>query len=709
MTIAACPSCAGVIEPLAQPPRHQTPTHALYLPHIHCAACIRTVEDTLTALPDVAYARVNLSQRRVAIAADALADPAPWIEALARSGFEAHEASERDAPSPLQDDLVLRVGVAGFAMMNVMLLSVAIWSGAADVTREMFHWISATIALPATAFSAKPFFVNALSSLRLRRLNMDVPISLAILLASGLSLAETIQGGEHAYFDAALSLTFFLLAGRLLEARMRRAARSAAADLAALEPRRTWVETGGIRASVMVKDLEVGDSLWLPAGSRLPVEATLLSPQALIDRSAITGESNAVTLVRGSHLIAGDVLLNSPITACATAVGEDTTLRRMVALAQVAEGARSTYTSLADRAARAYVPLVHGLAAAAFAGWAIVTGDLRQALNVAIATLIVTCPCALGLAVPAVATAATGRMFRRGLLVKSETALERLAQIDTVVFDKTGTLTSAALTPDTTMPQHARAVLRSLADATDHPLCRSLRASLADSSAIELTDIQEHTGQGISANLQGKDIRLGQADWVGAANMDGTAFRIAEDVFTLHRQERLLPDAAAAVASLKQLGLTVHILTGDTQERATSVAAKLDADHIHADAKPEDKQALIAALQSTGHKVLMVGDGLNDTVALAEAWASIAPGTALEASRSAADVVLLDGTLAPIAQAIQTARNTRKRILENFGLAASYNAVAIPLAILGFVTPLLAALAMSLSSITVTLNALRVR
>ncbi len=500
MTTVACPACTGAPPETARA-SVGAPTHTLVLPGIHCAACIRTVEATLAAIPEIASARVNLTQKRATISAEADADPLPWIEALADAGFEAHEARESDVST--SDDLLLHLGIAGFAMMNVMLLSVAVWSGAADSTRDLFHWVSAAIALPATAYAAQPFFRNAWSALRVGRLNMDVPISLAIGLACGMSLYEVIHGGHHAWFDAALSLTFFLLAGRVLDQRLRRAARSAAENLAALEPTRVMCVENGARVSKPVSEVVVGEALWLAAGARVPVDARLTTGSVQVDRSAITGESDAIALETGALLYAGDVVLTGPVTATATAVGQDTTLRRMARLVSVAENARGRYNSLADRAAAIYTPAVHIISAGAFLGWLVVTGDVRTALNVAIATLIITCPCALGLAVPAVAVAATSRLYREGLLVKSDTALERLSECDTVVFDKTGTLTQRSLSvPDDLSLQH-RQVLRALADASDHPLCRELRTTLSDIAPVELDAVEETAGRGVEAIWSG--------------------------------------------------------------------------------------------------------------------------------------------------------------------------------------------------------------
>lgn len=512
--LSPCPGCAAGVA-AAERVGHATtsPTHALVLPTIHCMGCVSTVEKVLNEQPDIAHARVNLSRRQVAITAEHGQDPTPWIQALSEAGFEAHEA--RDAPAQTgPNGLLLRIGIAGFAMMNVMLLSVAVWSGASESTRDLFHWVSALIALPAAIFCAEPFFASAWSALRSGRANMDVPISVAIILACGMSLHETMVGGEEAYFDAALSLTFFLLSGRYLEQRMRQTARSAAADLAALEPRRVMVLQDGAPVSRPIDDIVRGDCLWLASGSRVPVDAVLSDGSVEVDRSALTGESDPIVVHSGGALIAGDVTLSGPVEATATVAAAGSTLRRMVELAEKAEASKSVYTSLADRASQFYTPVVHGLALIAGLGWYFADGNAHHALMVAVSTLIITCPCALGLAVPAVATVSTGRLFRAGALVKSETALERMAQVDTVVFDKTGTLSTAALrVPDLTTDELR--VLKALAQASQHPLSRGLAASMDGVDAASLQDIQEITGRGIEATFKDQIVRLGAADWIG--------------------------------------------------------------------------------------------------------------------------------------------------------------------------------------------------
>lgn len=708
--ISACPACAAA--PLAQSMAgadiHGT---VLSLPDIHCAACIGTVERALHAMPGVRAARVNLSRKRVTI--DAPGVPlADLIAALEQAGYAASEldadllaGTDRD---PVGNALLVRLAVAGFAMMNVMLFSVAVWSGASEATRTMFHWISAAVAVPVLLFSAQVFFQSAWTALRVWRLNMDVPISLAIILAAGLSVFETVRGGGDVYFDAALSLTFFLLAGRYLDHRTRAAARSAAQELTALEIPRATRLVEGRRQEVHVSALAVGDVIALPTGVRCPVDGRVETGLSSLDRSLISGESRAMAVAPGDAVTAGEINLGAPLTVTVTAVGEDTTLRRMAALVEAAESARNRYTALADRAAQIYAPAVHLLALATFAGWIALSHDAVLALNIAISVLIITCPCALGLAVPAVMTAATGRFFRHGMLVKDGTAIERLAEVDTVVFDKTGTLTQGQAAFDVSaLGADASAVLKALTHASDHPVSRALGAALPDHIApAALTEITEHPGEGISALWNGQIVRLGSAAWIG-----GNVSPVLDigTLIPLHLREELRPGSAEAVQDLQASGRRVLLMSGDDTAAVQQVAEALGITDWHAGVSPADKLDHIKALQADGARVLMVGDGLNDTAALTQADAAISPASALDAARTAADIVLLSTSLAPLTDALRTARNARARVVENFLIAAGYNMIAIPIAVLGHATPLGAAIAMSASSITVLLNALRAR
>lgn len=721
--VSACPACdaAPAAKALVENSgKLEDSKLALSLPTIHCAGCISAVERRLAQVPGVREARVNLTLKRATIEAEPEVTAASLMEALEEIGYEAHELDAGTLSATQTDragrELLMRLAVAGFASMNVMLLSVSVWAGAADATRDLFHWISAAIALPTIAFSGQPFFRSAWSALKVKRLNMDVPIVLAIVLAVVTSLWETSLSGKHAYFDAALALTFFLLAGRYLDHRTRAIARSAAEELAALEVPRAWRIEEGEPREVPAAELRIGDVILVRPGGRMPVDGEIIQGRSELDRSLLTGESLPVFAQEGQAVSAGEVNLTGPVQIRATAVGEDTSLHRMADLVAIAESGRSRYTSLADAAAKLYAPGVHILSALSFLGWLLYSGDMRTALNIAAAVLIITCPCALGLAVPAVTTAASGKLFRKGMLIKHATALERLAEVDTVVFDKTGTLTAG--TPELVnldaMSREDAALALALAEGSAHPLSRAIAQAVraAGITPASVDDLHEVPGFGTEARHEGVQVQLGRAAWVGAGADEGTsawlkrgdampvAFRFAD---------RLRDGAEEAVLALKDAGKEVILMSGDSASAVRDMAERLGIGEYLAEALPGDKAARITRMRDDGRKVLMVGDGLNDTAALTAAHVSISPASALDAARVASDIVLLGGDLSPIADAAETAASAVKRIKENFRIATVYNIIAVPLAVAGLATPLIAALAMSSSSITVSLNALRLK
>lgn len=721
-SISACPACVAApgAQALAEQALHKDAHIALSLPTIHCSACISTVEKALAGAPGVKSARVNLTLKRATIDADYGVEADQLVKVLENAGFEAHELDAGQLSATQNDrvgrDLLMRMAVSGFAMMNVMLLSVAVWSGATDATRDLFHWISAAIALPTLAFSGLPFYKSAWSALRVGRSNMDVPIVTALVLAVVASLWETALSGHHAYFDAAVALVFFLLTGRYLDHRTRAIARSAAQELSALEVPRATALRDGAEVQLPVAQLRIGDLILVRPGGRMPVDGVIVDGQSEIDRSLLTGETLPVFAQAGRAVSAGEVNLTGPLTVRASAVGRDTSLHRMADLVAIAESGRSRYTSLADRTAKLYTPGVLLLAALSFVGWFLYTSDMRTSLNIAAAVLIITCPCALGLAVPAVTTAASGRLFRRGMLIKDATALERLAAVDTVVFDKTGTLTAG--TPELiNLADHDRDDLRialALAQGSSHPLSISLTAAARNAgiTPAEVSDLVEVPGYGTQGLVQGQPVRLGRAAWVGATPGVETAAWLAigdaaPRAFAF--SDRLRPGADEAVKRLMGRGVRVLLMSGDNAPVVAALAKRLGITEWQAEALPTEKAARITSLQAEGRHVLMVGDGLNDTAALTAADVSISPASALDAARVASDIVLLGSDLTPIADALITAQSAVKRIRENFRIATVYNVIAVPIAVAGFATPLVAALAMSSSSIIVALNALRLR
>ena len=688
------------------------------LPQVHCAACMTTVEDGLMGLDGVAAARVNLTLKRVTLTAvdvPGMEDMA--IQRLAAIGYTAQPLDSATLAATRQDaegrDLLARIAVAGFAAMNVMLLSVSVWSGATDTTRDLLHWVSALIAVPAVMFAGVPFFRHALSALRVGRLNMDVPISLAMVLALAVSLSETIEGGEAAWFDAALTLAFFLLIGRYLDHRTRAAARSAAAELAALEvPMARRITAEGASEAVPLDAVRQGDILAVAPGARVPVDGRVTTGHSELDTALLTGETLPVAIGPGAAVRAGTLNLSGALQIEATGVGEETLLKQIMRLVETAECARNRYTSLAERAARIYAPLVHLLALSAFIVWGLTTGDWRLAVNIAAAVLIITCPCALGLAVPAVLAAASGRLFRAGVLLKDGVALERLAEVDTVVFDKTGTLTRGDLRVSNAdrLQGDSRAVARALANASQHPLARAMAAAL-DGPVAQVDDIAERPGFGVEGVWRGKRVALGRAEWLGVrAPQTTTASWLAigdAAPLAVMFEDQPRDEAAALIATLAARGLDLHLLSGDGAAPVAQLAGAVGLTQWQAGATPAEKVAYLADLAAQGRRVLMVGDGLNDTAALAAAHVSISPASAADASRTSADMIIIGNDLRQIALAHEIACVAKRRILQNFGIAAAYNLISVPLALAGLATPLMAALAMSSSSIVVSLNAMR--
>ena len=633
-------------------------------------------------------------------------------------GYPAHLPGGADeSADPAMRELLKALAVAGFASMNVMLLSVSVWSGAEAATRDLFHWISALIAAPALIYSGRVFFRSAWGALRHGRANMDVPISLGVGLAYAISLFETITHGEHAYFDASVTLLFFLLIGRFLDRRARTKARGAAARLLALRAQTaTVIGDGGARRAVAAQDLAPGMLLAVAAGERLAADGVIATGETDLDTSLVTGESLPRAARPGDKVFAGTLNLGAPVEVRVTAAGEDTLLAEIVRLMEAAEQGRARYVRLADRAARLYAPAVHVLAAATFIGWFIGTGDWEKALLICVATLIITCPCALGLAVPTVQVVASGRLLARGVLLKTADGLERVAQCDTVVFDKTGTLTlgEARLLNAEAIPADDLAVAAALAGHSRHPLARAVAAM--GGQGVQFENVREIPGQGLEGSLGGARVRLGSrafaAPDAAATGAGGPEIWFACDgrapqhlAFT----DALRPDAKDTIRRLKAMGLKVELLSGDREDVVRAVAAALEIADWRAEQRPDAKVQRLKELAAEGRTVLMVGDGLNDAPALAAGHASLSPATAADISQTAADLVFQGDSLAPVAEAVTVARAATRHVKQNFALAIGYNMIAVPIAIAGFATPLVAAIAMSSSSILVTMNALRLK
>ncbi|MEA2345919.1 MAG: P-type Cu2+ transporter [Thermoanaerobaculia bacterium] len=694
---------------------------------VSCAGCMSKIERGLSAIPDVTLARVNLTDRRVALEwKEGTLDPSRFIDRLAELGYKAYpfETVRAEAVEAENSRFLLRcLGVAAFATMNVMMLSIPVWSGGDMIPaqRDFFHWLSALIALPAAAYAGQPFFRSAFHALRTHNVNMDVPISIGVTLALGMSVVETLHHAEHAYFDAAIMLLTFLLVGRYLDQRMRLKTRAVAGNLAALKAETAVRFIGPDEISeVPVAAIHPGDIVLLRPGERCAVDGIVIEGRSEIDQSLITGETLYVSADHGTAVFAGSLNISGTLRVRVSAASEGTLLAEITRLLDNAVQARSRYVQLADRASRLYAPVVHATALLTMLGWVLLGATWHDAVITAIAVLIITCPCALGLAIPTVQTVASGALFRAGVLLNSGDSIERLAEVDRVIFDKTGTLTLPELdvVNSASVPRDVFELAGRLALVSRHPVAAAVaRASDAKSP---LAGVVEEPGQGVRGFVDGEEVRLGRPSFCNADRLadeilmldpevSAVAFSRGNARYVFAVRQRLRPDAQATVSALQARGIMVEILSGDREPAVRAAAQTLGIDEWRAGVTPADKIARINDLKRGGFKVMMVGDGLNDAPSLAAAHVSMSPISAAHLSQATADLVFLGKPLGPVVAAIDLSRKALHLMRQNLWLAVGYNLLAVPIAIVGIVTPLIAAAAMSGSSLLVMLNALRAR
>jgi len=717
------------------------------VPTMNCAGCMSKIERHFAGDERLFSVRVNLSQKEVVFVWDR--DQAQvenqgqsLLDRLQALGFEARPLMAEDGADEHEKEmqsLIRCLGVAGFAFAYVMLLSVSIWSGAEGATRDLFHWLSALIALPAIAYAGQPFFKGAWAALKAGYLNMDVPISLAVILAAGLSLFETATHGEHAFFDASVSLLFFLLIGRTLDRMMRVRAFQGVKQLLSLKSEVAHViEPDGSKRMMSVRDLSPGMRVFVHPGETIMVDGRVIEGCSDVDWSLINGEALPQTAKRGDVVYSGLVNLSGPLTIEVEAVGERTLLSDIVRLMEEAQSNRPRYRQLADRAAALYAPVVHLAAGLTFVGWLLYGASWQSALYIAISVLIITCPCALGLAVPVVQVVASSLAQRLGVLMKDGAALESLSEVDSVVFDKTGTLTLAA--PD--LKRFAfhmndahdldEMVLKQAAGALAahslHPLSRALSGAVpaSDAAMPVLDNVQEEPGMGLVCTWRDGELKLGSRKWCGlerleisnelSSDLEGADLALwvsFKDQFgqvsSAHFafEDQLRGGIRELIAFLSDQNISVHLFSGDRGSAVQKLATQLGIGSYQAQMKPDEKAHAIAALQSQGAKVLMIGDGMNDGPSLKRADVSLSPSKASDLAQVSASFVLMKEEFTPIIDLFHLAKASRVLIWQNFMLALVYNLIAIPLAVMGGVTPIMAALAMSGSSLIVMANALR--
>jgi Cu2+-exporting ATPase len=707
--------------------------HVVFLVEgMHCAGCARSIERAIGALPGVDGVKVNGATARVSVDWQGRGGTrlAQILDAVRRAGFKPVPLAGQAATDEFQRErraALKRVGLASLGMMQAMMYLTALY-GASDIDASMAQLMRIAgmiVVTPVLFYSGAPYLAGAWRDLANRRLGMDVPVAIALLLAWIPSVWNTLRGDGEVYFDSVGMFIFFLSAGRYVEMTLRHRTLGSGEALARSLPAEvTRIAADGSRAKVGVAALAAGDTFLVPRGGVVAVDAALASQmpadsRASLDESLLTGESAAVIRGPGDRIRGGSVNLGAPLFLTATAAVADSTLAAMVRLLERAQASRPRMALAADRVASWFVLLILLLAAVtAIAWWPI---DPARAFAAVLAVLVVTCPCALSLATPVAIAAATARLTRLGVLVTRADAIERLARADTVVYDKTGTLTAGLATVTgvellADLPrERVLAIAAALERQSAHPLAAAFREF--EDPALQAREVREIDGAGIEGMVEGVRWRLGRRDF--AANAAGAgAGDPAEDAGLFLGSgtglaARILvgtplrPEARAAIDALRALGLRVMIASGDSREAVAQVAGALSIDEAHARLDPAGKIALVRELESRGSRVFVVGDGINDGPVLASAHVSCAMGQGSAIAQAASDLLLIHENLAVLPQAVAAARDALRVVRQNLGWALFYNLAAVPLAALGFVPAWLAALGMSLSSLGVVLNARR--
>ena len=722
---------------------------------IHCAACVWLIENSLKALPGVAEARVNLTGRRLRLKWDnSRLKLSQALRRLGEIGYAAVPFDPEVAEGSLQRAnrrLLYRLAVAAFGMMNLMWISIALYSGADQGEfRGLFHWIGFAIATPVLTYSGWPFYRGAWLGVRARSLTMDLPIAIGVSITYGYSLYVTISGSRigEVYWDTVVNFLFVILVGRFLESISKRQAVASTQRLLDLQPKVATVLRGGDEVLLPIRAVKAGETVLVRPGEKVPVDGVILEGESQMDESMLTGEAAPVSKQRGDRVAAGTLNGSGALRVQVEGLLRDTALGRIIALVEEAQASKAPIQCTADRIVPWFVAVTLTLGLVTFLFW--VGTDFEVALMAATAVLIITCPCAFGMATPMAIAVASGLGARHGILVKTGAVLESLSSIDHFVFDKTGTLTEGRpavtaiasgggiwrggelLDPNSDLARHL-ASLAALERFSEHPVALAVLNLCRDQGVefrhLAVTDTLSRPGHGILGRVAGQSLIAGTAEWLvtqGVAPWAGplaaadqefqtsgaTLIHVALEgraVLVLAVQDRLRFNAAEVVAGLKAQGIHVTLLTGDRLATAERIADALGGVEVIAEVLPEAKDRVIADLQHHGQRVAMVGDGVNDAPALVRADVGIAMGSGTDVSIASADIVLMQADLARVPQAAALSRRTLKTIRQNIGISIAYNLIMVPLAMAALVTPLVAAVSMPLSSLAVIGNSARIR
>lgn len=704
---------------------------SLIIEGIVCAACIWLNEQYLQQLPGITQVSINYSTHRANVEwDDTRIHLSDILQAISSIGYLAHPydpATQQQIYENQRKQLIRQIGIAGLFGMQIMMFALALyggdWWGISDSFKTFFRWISLLLTLPVIGFSAQPFFKGAWVDLKHKRAGMDVPVSLGMSLAFCASLYNTWTGKSDVYFDSIAMFVFLLLSVRLFELSARKNAAEKIESLTNLTPTMSnRLNEDGSVDIVPTVELKLQDQFLVKPGEIIPTDGILLSQHALVDEALLTGEQHAVSKQAGDILIGGSYNLDQPVKLQVHQLGQDTVLSGIKRLIEKAQGFKPKVAMMADRVATLFVAVLLVLVTVAGIYWWQV--DPERMLPILVATLVVTCPCALSLATPASLSAAIGSLTRNGMLVAHSRALEVMPQIDTVVFDKTGTLTTGVLSLQIQVSDEEsrattyRQIAHSLELQSEHPVARALVSDEIESLVVE--NFHNISGQGIRGDIDGVTYYIGNKAFISEiATLPEQSFN--RDLQVVHLVKRgqwlasfcfsdpLKDDALSTVQQLQQRGIDVRILSGDRFAYVESIAAQLGINHFDAEQFPDDKLNIVKQLQAAGHKVAMVGDGINDAPVLAAADLSISLSVGTDLARAASDMVINGGQLAPLSNAMRITTKMMSIIRQNFTWAITYNIVAVPFSMAGLVQPWLAAIGMSLSSLVVVLNALRLR
>jgi Cu2+-exporting ATPase len=698
------------------PERAGRRTTTLVVEGIRCAACAWLIERALAREPGVTAATVNAATARLVIEWLPGTPLSRLVALLGRLGYRAHCPAREDAREAAGErrSSLKRLAVAGLGAMQAMMLSEALYFGTdalGAATRDFFRWVTFFVATPVVFYAGWPFLAGAWRQLQLRAPGMDLLVAVSVLLAWGASVLQMIRGGDAVYFDAAVMFIFFLLAARHIESEARRRATAALDVLARARPDlAVRIDAAGAAVTVAVDEILPGDRIRVRVGDPLPVDGELIDAPADLDESFITGESRAVTHSVGDPLLAGSIVLGSPAELRATRRAGESAIARLAELAARAQASKPLVARLADRIAQRFVVVM--LAVAALVGIAWIGLDATRALPATLAVLAATCPCALALAVPAAIAAAQSAFARQGALVLDADAIEALAQIDTILFDKTGTLTTgqprlSGMNVVQGSRDEALATAAALQRGMRHPLAAVF---CAHDDGREVTGAQAVAGQGIEGEIGGQRWRIGTRAFATGEAGDDEGIWLGDGrraIASFAMDESIRAGAAEALGALEDAGIRLELLSGDAPGRVAAAAAALGIQSHQARRTPMDKLAHVGKLRASGRRVAMVGDGVNDAAVLAGADVGIALADGAALAQASASIVVAGKDLARLPRLLETARRARRVMRQNLGWAIAYNAVALPLAALGFVPPWLASLGMAGSSLFVTLNALR--